>query len=46
MQKEAFTAEQSFIALGPSKIDTYTLATTVFNAQAYLGDFCTRCNKI
>jgi hypothetical protein len=28
------------------RIDKYTLATTAFNSQAYLGDFCNRCKSL
>lgn len=29
-----------------STIDTYNLATEVFNAEAYLGDYCNRCKVL
>lgn len=40
MAKEAYTVEQTL------KVDTYTMATALFNSQKYFGDMCDRCKKI
>lgn len=39
-------AKEAYVADSTLKIDTYTLATTLFNSQKYFGDMCNRCKSI
>lgn len=39
-------AKEAYVAESKLKIDTYTMATTLFNSQKYFGDVCNRCKSI
>jgi len=38
-------AKDAYVADSTLKIDTYTMATTLFNSQKYFGDMCNRCKS-